>query len=103
MSHCLRPCTEKKETHSFDVTRWENMSPQQKRSAQPFSLGSRNCIGQYLARIESRLAAALFFRELKGAKMSKEMIDSMMEFKVRFLAAPSGEKCEITLLENEAQ
>ncbi|KAH8880537.1 cytochrome P450 [Thozetella sp. PMI_491] len=87
----------------FDETRWDNMTSEQKRMAQPFGLGSRNCVGQHLAKIETRLALALFFRELKGAKVAKSTTDDMMEdVRIQFIGKPRGGRCDITLLESEA-
>lgn len=88
---------------SFDHTRWENITAEQKRSAQPFSLGARNCIGQHLARMEMRLAAATFFREMKGVRIGKAMTDDMMDVRITLTAYPVGGKLDITLLESEAQ
>ncbi|KAF5552807.1 cytochrome p450 3a17 [Fusarium napiforme] len=65
----------------------------QKAAFSPFGAGSRICIGLHLAWMELRLGAALFFRECRGATLSPEMTDEMMEMENRFLIAPKGHKC----------
>lgn len=55
------------------------------------------CIGLHLAWMELRLATALFFRECKGARLSEEMTDEMMEMDNRFLIAPRGHCCYVKL------
>ena len=64
--------------------------------AQPFGIGSRSCIGIPLAKMELRLATALFFRELRGARISKDMTDDMMEPIMKFFTFPRGNRCNIT-------
>ncbi|KAI1047008.1 hypothetical protein LB505_013600 [Fusarium chuoi] len=65
----------------------------QKAAFSPFGAGSRICIGLHLAWMELRLGAALFFRECRGATLSPEMTDEMMEMENRFLISPKGHKC----------
>ncbi|CVK86923.1 related to benzoate 4-monooxygenase cytochrome P450 [Fusarium proliferatum] len=67
----------------------------QKAAFSPFGAGSRICIGLHLAWMELRLGAALFFRECRGATLSPEMTDEMMEMENRFLIAPKGHKCVV--------
>lgn len=84
----------------FDGLRFLNkptLSAHQKASYMPFGGGSRVCIGIHLAYIELRLAAALFFRQCRGAKISECMKDEMMEMDNRFLISPVGHHCYITL------
>jgi cytochrome P450 len=84
----------------FDGLRFLNkstMSALQKASYMPFGGGSRVCIGIHLAYMELRLAAALFFRECRGAKIADCMQDEMMEMDNRFLISPKGHCCYITL------
>ena len=47
--------------------------------------------------MEMRLAAALFFRECRGARIGDSMTDEMMEEDNRFLIAPKGHCLDITL------
>ncbi|KAF2848758.1 cytochrome P450 3A17 [Plenodomus tracheiphilus IPT5] len=86
--------------YTFDGFRFMNkasMSTQQKAAYMPFGGGSRVCIGLHLAYMELRLATALFFRHCRGAKLSDSMRDEMMEMDNRFLIAPIGHCCNITL------
>jgi len=55
------------------------------------------CIGMHLARIELRLATALFFRRFPEARVSTKegMNDDDMIMKCFFLMAPSGHRCLI--------
>jgi cytochrome P450 len=73
------------------------MTVQQKAAFMPFGAGARICIGLHLALMEIRLAAALFFRNCRGAKLSECMNDDMMEMDCRFLVAPKAGHCYITL------
>jgi cytochrome P450 len=88
---------------SFDETRFENATEKQRRVAQPFGLGTRSCIGISLAKMEMRLATALFFRKCRGVKLSKNMTDDMMQQLMKFFTYPKGNKCEITLVEGLSQ
>lgn len=83
----------------FDGLRFMNqpLTAQQKAAFMPFGGGSRICIGIHLAWIEIRVAAALFFRQCRGARLSDSMDDDMMEMDSRFLVAPKGGCCYITL------
>lgn len=47
--------------------------------------------------MEIRIAAALFFRQCRGARLSECMDDDLMEMDSRFLVAPKGGCCYITL------
>ncbi len=53
------------------------------------------CIGLHLARIELRLATALFFRSFPDAKVStlEGMSDKDMTQVAYFLLAPKGKRC----------
>ncbi|KAJ5110639.1 hypothetical protein N7532_001174 [Penicillium argentinense] len=56
------------EPESFKPERWENTTKEMKDVSLPFGGGSRICIGMHLARVELRLATALFFPEIpRGA------------------------------------
>ncbi|KAF1360094.1 cytochrome P450 3A17 [Lizonia empirigonia] len=73
-----------------------SMTAQQKAAYMPFGAGSRVCLGIHLAYMELRLAAALFFRQCRGAKLSHCMRDGMMEMDNRFLISPKGHCCWIS-------
>lgn len=55
------------------------------------------CIGIHLARMELRLAAALFFRTYPHARISTKdgMSDRDMEENISFLLMPQGHRCLI--------
>lgn len=55
------------------------------------------CIGMHLAKMELRLATALFFRAFPRATVSTRegMSDRDMEHKAGFLLAPKGKRCHI--------
>lgn len=72
-------------------------TPEMKAAYNPFMLGSRSCIGVHLAKMELRLATALFFRQCKGATPGKDMTEEMMKQKMQFFMFPTGGKCEIAL------
>lgn len=72
-------------------------SPAQKLAFSPFGMGSRVCLGIHLARTELRLATALFFRDCRGVRLCPETTDEVMEMEHRFLIAPKGHFCSVTL------
>lgn len=55
------------------------------------------CLGMHLARMELRLATALFFRALPDARISTQegMTAKDMEIEAFFLMAPRGHRCLI--------
>jgi cytochrome P450 len=63
----------------------------------PFGAGSRACLGIHVARMELRYAVAIFFMELKGARLAETVTDESMAPLNFFLIAPKGHKCEIVL------
>ncbi|KAJ6090523.1 hypothetical protein N7486_009338 [Penicillium sp. IBT 16267x] len=79
----------------FYPERWENPSKDMKDASIPFGGGSRICIGIHLARIELRLATALFFRRFAQARISSNegMSSDDMIMKAFFLMAPQGHRC----------
>ncbi|KAK3693143.1 cytochrome P450 [Podospora appendiculata] len=87
----------------FDETRFERATWQQRRVAQPFGIGPHSCIGKNLARIELRLAFAVFLRECRGARLGSGMTDKVMLPLMRFFMYPQGKKCEITLLDEDQE
>ncbi|KAK0617757.1 cytochrome P450 [Immersiella caudata] len=91
------------DAEAFDETRFEHATDKQRRVAQPFGIGTRSCIGIHLAKMELRLATALFFRECKGIKISKDMTEDMMVQRMKFFTYPKANRCNITLVESLAQ
>ncbi|KAI0595750.1 cytochrome P450 [Biscogniauxia sp. FL1348] len=87
------------EPERFIPERWENPTKLMKESFMPFGGGSRTCIGLHLARVEIRLATALFFRTFPNAKMSTSngMSEKDMVPEEYFLIVPSGHRCLIDL------
>ncbi|KAJ5514962.1 hypothetical protein N7463_004514 [Penicillium fimorum] len=85
------------EPDSFNPERWENPTKEMKDASLPFSGGSRICLGMHLARMELRLATALFFRALPNARPSTKegMTANEMEMQSFFLMAPQVHRCII--------
>lgn len=59
------------------------------------------CLGMHLARIELRLAAALFFRAFPNARISAKegMSKDDMEQNIFFMMAPMGHRCLIEVVD----
>ncbi|KAK1759809.1 cytochrome P450 [Echria macrotheca] len=91
------------DAEKFDETRFEHATATQRRVAQPFGLGARSCIGIHLAKMELRLATAVFFRKCRGARISKNMTNDMMEQLMKFFTYPKGGRLDITFNEELAQ
>ena len=85
---------------TFDHARWlapNVMSDAAKAAYSPFGAGTRICLGIHVAKMELRLAAAVFFRECKGAKLAPSTTDASMDIENFFLIAPKGHQCEIVI------
>ncbi|KAJ5219719.1 hypothetical protein N7468_008923 [Penicillium chermesinum] len=80
---------------SFRPERWEDPTQAMKDMSFPFGGGSRICIGIHLAKMELRLATAMFFRRFPHAHMSSRegMTTDDMEMKAWFLMTPKGGRC----------
>ncbi|KAJ8063434.1 hypothetical protein OCU04_008653 [Sclerotinia nivalis] len=86
------------EPESFQPQRWlDSKSNNAKAAYHPFGAGTRTCLGIHLARMEMRLALALFFRECKGARIALSQDEEGMAIKNYFLIEPKGKKCMITM------
>lgn len=81
------------EPNAFNPERWIDQSPSSdlEKAFTPFSLGSRNCIGQNLARAELLLATSLVFRGL-DLSLNKDMKESDMDMEDRFAVSPKGKR-----------
>ncbi|KAK0375660.1 cytochrome P450 [Colletotrichum limetticola] len=88
----------------FDETRFltERLMKEQRRSLSPWGAGTRVCIGAHLARMELRLAVAVFFRECRGIRLADDMTDDVMDMRNVWLISPVGHRCDVTLKQREA-
>ncbi|KAJ3493928.1 hypothetical protein NLG97_g4411 [Lecanicillium saksenae] len=84
----------------FIPSRWEAPTEAMLRSYMPLGRGPRMCLGQFLARIELRLAVARFFLAFPHARMSslEGMSDKDMDPRVYVLLIPAGARCLIEAL-----
>lgn len=86
--------------YRFDPDRWLSLPPNTSPSSmsfQPFGAGTRICLGLHLALMELRLAAAVFFRELKGARLAERTTPESMDVVNFFLIMPKDHHCYIRL------
>ncbi|RAK80786.1 cytochrome P450 [Aspergillus fijiensis CBS 313.89] len=81
----------------FEPDRWVSPTQAMKDASLPFGGGSRVCLGIHLARIELRLATAMFFRRFPQARVSSRhgMSEADMVMETFFLMAPKGHRCLI--------
>ncbi|KAI8281548.1 hypothetical protein K4K60_004112 [Colletotrichum sp. SAR11_57] len=80
----------------FNPERWfaeSNMSSDAKAVVSPFGSGSRICIGIHVAYMETRLAAAGFFRECRGVELAEETTPESMGFMNYFATFPKSGQC----------
>ncbi|CAM6003991.1 unnamed protein product [Sphagnum balticum] len=82
---------------SFKPERWlADVAPDAGKTVfAPFGVGSRGCLGNHLAMMEIRIAAALFFRQLKGVKLAPETAAQKLKFENFFLVKPMADVCFI--------
>lgn len=88
------------EPYKFDITRWlepGRVSPAARQAMAPFGHGARICMGIHLAKMELRLAAAVFIRECRNARIAPSTTPQSMEIVNHFLIAPKSGKCEIVI------
>ncbi|KAL1638879.1 hypothetical protein SLS58_008463 [Diplodia intermedia] len=84
----------------FDPHRWLSLPPNTSPSSMsfmPFGAGTRICLGLHLALMELRLATAVFFRELKGVRLSERTTPESMDVVNFFLIMPKSGRCYIKL------
>ena len=79
--------------HSFIPDRWigQTQSSELEKAFTPFSLGSRNCIGQNLAKAELYIAASLIFRRF-DLRLNEAMKETDMDPVDRFVLSPVSGK-----------
>ena len=58
--------------------------------------GAYTCLGQHMAMMELRLAAAFFFQRCRGAELGPTA-DADMDPVNYFVIRPSGKKCEVIM------
>ncbi|KAF4302852.1 hypothetical protein GTA08_BOTSDO08954 [Botryosphaeria dothidea] len=88
------------EAERFNPRRWLSLPPNTSPSStnfSPFGAGTRICLGLHLALMELRLATAVFFRELRGAKLADKTTPESMGVVNFFLIRPKDDRCDIEL------
>ncbi|KAK7906506.1 cytochrome P450 [Apiospora marii] len=85
------------EPERFWPERWQNPTKRMRDVFMAFGGGSRVCLGQHLARLEIRLAAARFFHRFPNVEISnlEGMSDDDMEAQWHFVLTPKGKRCLI--------
>lgn len=86
--------------YRFNPCRWLSLPPNTSPSStnfSPFGAGTRICLGLHLALMELRLATAVFFRELRGAKLADKTTPESMGVVNFFLIRPKDDRCYIEL------
>jgi cytochrome P450 len=63
----------------------------------PWGGGSRICAGVHLARMEIRLATAVFFRQCCGARLAPSVTQESMHVVDRFNTVPISGRCEVVI------
>lgn len=83
----------------FDPDRWEDPTRAMKDGLMPFGGGARICLGMNLAKMELRLATALFFTRFPDSQPStlEGMCEDDMKQRQYFLMAPDGKRCLMEL------
>lgn len=79
----------------FDYNRWlpdgpATLSNDARTAWWAFGAGGYTCIGQHLAMMELRLAAALFFKTFVGAKLAPETTDDSMNMMNYVIISPKS-------------
>ncbi|CAG7939869.1 unnamed protein product [Penicillium salamii] len=85
------------EPERFNPSRWEKPTRAMKDAVLSFGGGARTCLGVHLARMELRLATALFFRAFPKATIDPSMDASDMDQVAYFLLSPRGKRCLINV------
>lgn len=71
------------------------LAERQKAAMHPFGGGARTCLGVHLAHMELRHAAAVFFRECRGASLPACTTERSMAIDHHFLILPKAGECRV--------